>query len=74
MDTGADTGTFTDTHQSETSTEGADAGGWTTVRSRRGGRKNGFGRRGLHKDKEEDVLFPLQPRRDLSGGIRRQRY
>lgn len=59
---------------SNTSTDAADEGAWTTVSSRRGGRKNGYGHRGLNKEPEEDFLFPLQPRRDLSGGATQMRF
>lgn len=48
--------------------------GWRTVIRRRGGRKNGCGRLGGGEYMGE-ALFPLQPRRDLSGEMyHQQRY
>lgn len=45
---------------------------WSAVSKRRDGRKKNYGRvRG--GGCTEETLFPLQPRRDLSGGTRWQR-
>lgn len=52
---------------------GMNVTGWSTVIRRRGGRKNGYGRLG-GGDCMEEALFPLQPRRDLSGEMYQQRY
>lgn len=46
---------------------------WTTADRRRGGRKNGYGRL-CGAGYIEETLFPLLPRRDLSGDTHWQRY
>lgn len=65
---------FIDPPSSSTVTRaGMSANEWSTVCRRKGGRKNGYGRLGGGECAEE-VVFPLQPRRDLSGDLRLQRY
>lgn len=68
--TGADTDNGPGAEPSAVTVPIVESEPWTAVKRRPGGRKNGYGRKG----KEEEALFPLQPRRDFSSATRKQRY